>query len=384
MGSTGTSAATVRQDKVPFLEFPSSNQDDLNRQQCLIYMIPGNPGLVAYYEPFLKTLRQLLDEIEVRQDYHYAYHIHGRNLLGFEDEDHEPPFGTTTSSGTLTEPFSLEDQINGVCSHIHTVHTSTLKNGRTFDSVILIGHSVGAYIALETFHRHHTAHLPTDTTTTTTTNPPTATPNNPNQHPHLPNLRTLPLRSGILLFPTVTHIAQSPSGRQVSLLRTIPLLDRAAPHVAKAFVALWPAWALGAVVRRVLGFPAHAADATLRFLGQRDGIWQGLFLGLDEMRAIGEERWGEGVWEVGGGEVVKTDSEGGEGWEKFYFWFAERDHWVADRCRDEFIEKRRRHEKGRTRVVVDGSGIPHAFCLHHSETVAEKVKGWIEEVAGRQ
>lgn len=374
MGSTGTNTATIRQDYVPFLEFPSPNQDDSNRRQCLIYMIPGNPGLVAYYEPFLKTLRQLLDEIEVQQDYNYAYHIYGRNLIGFEDGDHEPPFGTTTSSGTQTEPFSLDDQINCVCSHLPTVNTSTLTNGRTFDSVILIGHSVGAYIALETFHHHHTALLPTPVTTSTKTEHtnPEATPN-PN-----PALTTVPLRSAILLFPTITHIAQSPSGRQLSLLRTVPLLDRTAHHVAAAFVRLMPAWALGGVVRRVLGFPAHAADATLRFLGQREGVWQALHLGKDEMRCIGEERWGEEFWEVRGleerlGEEVKEEEvKGEEGWSKFYFWFAEGDHWVADRFRDEFIERRRRHEKGRTTVVVDGSGIPHAFCLREFHCCAPR------------
>ena len=372
MGSTGTSTATVRQDYVPFLEFPSPKQDDSERRQCLIYMIPGNPGLVAYYEPFLRTLRQLLDEIEVQQDYHYAYHIYGGNLLGFEDADHEPPFGTTTSSGTQTEPFSLEDQINGVCSHLPTVNTSSLKNGRTFDSVILIGHSVGAYIALETFHRHHTALLPTTATTTTTEN--TKAPANPNNT----KLTTVPLRSAILLFPTISHIAQSPSGRQLSLLRTVPLLDRTAHHVASSFVGLVPSWALGGVVRRVLGFPAHAADATLRFLGGRDGIWQALHLGKDEMRCIGAERWGEEFWEVWGleeearkEEVMKGEVKG-EGWSKFYFLFGERDHWVADRCRDEFIERRRKHEKGSTRVIVDGSGIPHAFCLRKFHSCAPR------------
>ncbi|KAK3297144.1 uncharacterized protein B0H64DRAFT_431137 [Chaetomium fimeti] len=337
MDDTRTRLTTVRQGNVPFLQFPSPKQDH-GRQQCLIYMIPGNPGLIDYYEPFLNTLRQLLDEIEAKEEHNYAYHIYGRNLLGFEDGDHEPPFGTTTSSGTQTEPFSLEDQIDGVCSHLQTVNTTTLKTKQTFDSVILIGHSVGAYIALETFHRHHTALLSSPTTTTNTT--ATTTPPKPPTTP-APNLTTIPLRSGILLFPTVSHIAHSPSGRQLNLLRTIPFFDRTAHHIAKAFVSVWPGWALGGVVRKLLGFPAHAAAATLRFLAGRDGIWQAVYLGKDEMRCIGEER-------------------------------------------EEFVERRRRHEKGRVRVVVDGTGIPHAFCLHHSESVAEKVKGWIEDIGGRQ
>ena len=58
----------------------------------------------------MKTLRQLLDESVEQQGCRYAFHIYGRNLLGFDDKDHQPAFGTTTTSGE-TEPFTLEDQI---------------------------------------------------------------------------------------------------------------------------------------------------------------------------------------------------------------------------------------------------------------------------------
>ncbi|KAK4041265.1 hypothetical protein C8A01DRAFT_34677 [Parachaetomium inaequale] len=387
MDDTGTGLNTVTQDQVPFLGYPSSRQDDPGHLQCLIYLIPGNPGLIAYYEPFMKTLRQLLDEKEAVAGCRHAFHIYGRNLLGFQDGDHSPAFGTTTTSGTKTEPFTLEDQIRDVSDHLQQLNTSTLKTGQTFDQVILIGHSVGAYITLELFHRHHHARRVLHTTPTTTSNPP------PDP------LGTVPLTAAILLFPTISHIARSRSGQKLDLLRTTPFLDRAAHHIAKRFVDLCPGWLLSAVVRRVMGFPAHAVGATLQFLASRDGIWQALHLGKDEMRVIGEERWGEEMWVVQ--EMVEEEAEeeegedeggvrgreGGEGKAglgrtKFIFYFAERDHWVADECRDEFIERRRRQEKGRARVVVDEGGVPHAFCIHHSEFVAEKVKGWIGDIAG--
>ncbi|KAL2165784.1 hypothetical protein VTG60DRAFT_3827 [Thermothelomyces hinnuleus] len=372
MDNTVTGLTTVRHDQVPFLEYPSPNQDDLTRRQCLIYLIPGNPGLVAYYEPFLKTLRQLLDEREKEAGYRYAFHIYGRNLLGFDDGDHEPRFGTTTASGARTEPFTLEDQIRGVCGSVPAVNNDTLGDGRTFDQVILIGHSVGAYIALEAFHRHHQARLET------------AGASDP--------LASVNLRSGILLFPTVSHIARSSSGQKLNLLRTTPLLDRTAHHVAKGFVSLWPVWILDAIVSRVMGFPEHAVAATLRFLTSADGIWQALHMGKDEMRSITEEKWGEELWEIQEAEADAEADAGkgcgngeakpGLGRTKFFFYFAEKDHWVADECRDEFIARRKRHGKGRTRVVIDETGIPHAFCIHHSESVAEKVKAWVEDIAG--
>ncbi|KAK4153043.1 hypothetical protein C8A00DRAFT_15716 [Chaetomidium leptoderma] len=366
MDDTAANPTLASQDQVPFLEYPSQKRDDLNRRQCLIYLIPGNPGLVAYYEPFLKTLRQLLDEKEAKEGCRYAFHLYGRNLLGFVDEDHEPLFGTTTADGVRTAPFSLEEQIRCSCARVKEVSGSILRDGRAFDEVLLIGHSVGAYICLEIFNRHHHAVLSL-----------AAKQDNPG-----PSLGNVNLKAGILLFPTISHIARSNSGQKLDLLRRTPFLDWSAHHVAKGFVNLCPPWLLGAIVRRVMGFPEHAAAATLRFLASRDGIWQALHMGKDEMRTITEEKWSEDLWEIQEAEDEVGDGGKGVAGTKFFLYFAEKDHWVADECRNDFIEKRRRHEKGSTRIVVDEERIPHAFCIHHSESMAEKVGVWIQDVAG--
>ncbi|KXX77620.1 Lipid droplet-associated hydrolase [Madurella mycetomatis] len=362
-------SALARQSEVPFLEYASPNRVDVSRKHCLIFFIPGNPGLIDYYAPFLRTLRQLLDEREAKEGCRYAFHIYGRNLLGFEDRDHEPAFGTTTAEGVRIQPYTLEDQIQCLCDQVHQVNYSALQgsaagsSGRAFDKVILIGHSVGAYIALEIFNRHHHRRLRSDGQLT-------------NDHASSDPLATVELKAGILLFPTVVHIAQSSSGQKLALIRRVQFLDMFAHYIAKGFVNLWPRWILDAIVRRFLGFPEHAALATVRFLASNDGIWQALHMGKDEMETITEEKWSEDLWEIQG-------AEAGTGMgAKFFFYFAETDHWVADECRDEFIENRRRHAKGKTRIVVDEEKIPHAFCIHHSETVAEKVRLWIEDIAG--
>lgn len=71
------------------------------------------------------------------------------------------------------------------------------------------------------------------------------------------------------------------------------------------------------------------------------------------------------MWEIqeAEGKQPGAGPEQGESPAKFYFYFGTKDHWVADECRDEFIERRRQHEKGRTRVVIDEGGVPHAFCI---------------------
>lgn len=339
--------------KIPFLEYPSSNRDDRTRKQCLIFFIPGNPGLVGYYEPFLSTLRQLLNEHESREGCGHAFHIYGRNLLGFEDQDHEPAFGTTTAAGVTTEPFSLEDQIRSLCEDVQRVSKSTLTGladgggSRAFDQVVLIGHSVGAYMAVEIFNRHHQAAHQRSAVDR----------RGEGDDGWSSTLGSVRLKAGILLFPTVVHIARSSSGQKLELIRKIPFLERSVHHIAKGFVDLWPRWVLDAIVRRYLGFSEHAAAATLRFLTSRDGIWQALHMGKDEMRTITEEKWSEDLWEIReAGEETGLAA-------KFFFYFAEKDHWVANECRDEFIERRRKHEKGRTEIVIDEEKIPHAFCI---------------------
>lgn len=203
-----------------------------------------------------------------------------------------------------------------------------------------MGHSVGSYISLEIFHRHH---LGLDA-----------------------SLKSVNLKAGILLFPTVTHIAQSGSGQKLDLIRRTPFLNTWAHQVAKGFVDLCPSWFLSTVVKKVMGFPEHAAQATLQFLASREGIWQAIHMGKDEMATITEEKWSEDMWEI---QDAEDEREGDGGLKaKFYFYFAQKDHWVADECRDEFIEKRRRHEKARTRVVVDEGKTPHAFCIRQCLT----------------
>ncbi|KAK4191313.1 lipid droplet-associated hydrolase [Podospora australis] len=356
---TNTSALVIP-DKIPFLSYPSPRSSNKSLKHVLIFFIPGNPGLISYYAPFLTALHQLLQEREKSPDCNYAYDIYGRNLIGFADEDHSPPFGSLTSpdhgATTTTRvilPFSLEQQIALLRSDLERLN----RDCRVYDDVILIGHSVGSYIALELFHRHHVSSC------------------------------TVPIKAAILLFPTVSHIARSPSGQKLNLLATYSWLDNYAHAVAKGFVSLLPASVLSFVVHKVMKFPPHAAEATLDFLRSKDGIWQALHMGKDEMRTITEEKWQKDFWE----EITSTDTEGegereeegkGKG-NKFYFYFAEKDHWVADACRDEFIAARKQNPRARTEIVIGTEKIPHAFCIHHSETVAEKVKVWIDEITGQ-
>ncbi|KAH8909212.1 hypothetical protein BR93DRAFT_537068 [Coniochaeta sp. PMI_546] len=332
---------------------PADQSPAAETRHVLVYFISGNPGLIDYYEPFLSTLHTLL-ESSPRQngDRAVSVQIRGRNLAGFDDDDHEKPFTPTNP------PHCLEYQIRHILSDLNSasVEVRGPRNGTPFDDVIVIGHSVGSFITLEVFNRHLHGH---------------------------PELQQVNLRAAILLFPTVTHIAQSPSGRKLDWIRSMPFLDQNAHRVAKAFVDLWPTSVLHWVVRQVMGFPPHAAAVTVRFLRSRDGIWQAIHMGKDEMKTIGEETWADELWEI-----ADEAAEQARVVPKFFFYFGKGDHWVAEESRDQFIKRRHEHaqrdgpehKKGKTRIVLDEDDIPHAFCINHSEQVAEKVKLWIDEI----
>ncbi|PTB63365.1 hypothetical protein BBK36DRAFT_1181732 [Trichoderma citrinoviride] len=367
---------------------PRPNDGPANQRHGLIYFVCGNPGLVHYYTVFLECLRGMLDELQDEETggrrSRTAYDIYGRDLLGFSDDDHEPFVRGSN------EPWDLDGQIEGIYKDVaaqripsaQTQDQGTGQNGlqdregtRPYDFVILMGHSVGAYISLEIFHRHA---------------------KDSSRAPHLH------LRHGFLLFPTLTHIAASPSGRQASLLLSIPRLEGNAHLLAKFALRCLPHGVVLWIVKNVMGFTDQTARVTADWLKSRDGVWQAIHLGLSELRTICEEKWEEELWrataededDADGYEychIDNNDTGDGEGRErgrqipKFFIFYGKHDHWVANHLRDAFIERRREHvEEGHTRILVDEGDLPHAFCVkeHTSFVVAKKVFEWVREIEG--
>ncbi|PQE13595.1 major facilitator superfamily transporter protein [Rutstroemia sp. NJR-2017a BVV2] len=211
------------------------------------------------------------------------------------------------------------------------------------------------------------------------------------------------LLSGILLFPTLTHISQSPSGLKLSPLVSLPNFPLLASSVAKGLLYLSPNPLLDFLIPKVTGMPAPAAKVTRDFLRSRQGVQQALYLAKDEMVTIGEDRWSGEIWGVEnlGTESVGTETEiEGEGEEKkkktprLVFYFGSNDHWVAEHTRDALIAARGRNgvavnpesvsfsgEAGNKPVMmIDEEGIDHSFCVHSSEPMAEKVSRWVKEI----
>ena len=168
-----------------------------------IFFITGNPGLIAYYTPFLSTLASLLSTTSTSPA-PIRYRIRGHSLAGFTSTTSFPP-----------SPYGLAQQISLAAANLTSFLAPPHRSDDNTQRTILIGHSVGAYILLELVRRS-----------------------------------PRPILGGILLFPTVTHIAQSPSGQKLTVRlssvspakggpRVIDILNSAS-SASRLYRALWP------------------------------------------------------------------------------------------------------------------------------------------------
>lgn len=153
----------------------SPRQGDTHHLMCFI---PGNPCLAAFYRPFLSelfiTLSRSLANVAVATS----------SLPGFESHP----------TGQQYSPNGLEQQVENVEKLINQcVHRclETSDKGRQGNlKVMLVGHSVGAYMILEALRRRAQS---------------------------LSQLVDVHIAGAVLLFPTVTEIAQSQQGSMMKV-----------------------------------------------------------------------------------------------------------------------------------------------------------------------
>ncbi len=162
---------------------PSREPLDANSQDYLIYFITGNPGLIFYYQPFLSRLHSLLARSSQTES--ARFHICGHSLRGFEFDQNGAHGGPPETPLSLAAQIEFQEDL--LYNHIKSHRARTGNSPK----VILMGHSVGAYILLELIKQHRDKIEDGE--------------------------EDFDLIGGVLLFPTITHIAQSPLGKLVSV-----------------------------------------------------------------------------------------------------------------------------------------------------------------------
>jgi hypothetical protein len=208
----------------------------------LIFFITGNPGFIAYYSTFLATLNHLLSPALPSDDSpSTVFHIFGQSLPGFDDED--------DIMGSHSGPYGLEKVIDLTFDLLTAQRISSgNRKGELFDGIILIGHSVGSYIILELLRKIREKSLS----------------------------ESLKVKAGILLFATVTQIAQSPNGVKFSGLFRIPDFPRIASTLIQGLFWPLPRATVKWLVETVTGMPKDAADVTTNLLVSKRALWQAL------------------------------------------------------------------------------------------------------------
>lgn len=189
-----------------------------------IYFLTGNPGLIGYYHSFLSLLSSRLGASVPNT----RFQVYGHSLAGFELDDSS---GSKDEKGTESEPqietdddyycdveaqiLFAQKRLDGFLNtHTHGGRGSGSGQGKR-QKVILMGHSVGAYLAMEILRRHREREKESAPGTGTGTGTATA---------------EFDIIGGVMLFPTVVDIAKSQSGRKLTVRR------RRRRHHAIAFI----------------------------------------------------------------------------------------------------------------------------------------------------
>jgi pimeloyl-ACP methyl ester carboxylesterase len=151
----------------------------------LIFFITGNPGCIGYYHSFLSLLSTALAPENVD--------VYGHSLANFVDETPSPQAEHSTR-----QVLGLQAQIDYVETLLDSyVSTDVLRRSGAKSplKVILMGHSVGAYIGLEILRRWREK-----------------------ERKGMEKWR-MQIVGYVGLWPTVTWIGRSPSGRKLGVSR---------------------------------------------------------------------------------------------------------------------------------------------------------------------
>jgi hypothetical protein len=230
--------------------------------------------------------------------------------------------------GMKRPPYSLQEQIQFVemklKQHVARMQSST--------QVILVGHSVGAYILLEILRRHRGGKAQ-------------RTPS-----------EDMTILGGILLFPTVVDIAKSPLGVRLGWLFGLPFFAIATSLVVKLLCLFLPKFLLKSLVKGVTLMPDAGAETTTSFLQSKMGVRQALHMTKYEMVEIATDKWDDRIWGA-------PQSAEGTSNSNLIFYFAKDDHWVAHQTREDLIRTRGGDEDWKPQMYVDAGDVSHGFCI---------------------
>ena len=410
----------------------------LTRGLTILFFVTGNPGCLSFYHRFLRLLvtepaqaeQQARDSsseaaISERLRSQGSYDgltketsqcvVAGFSLAGFESGPSAYSPGSNLSSPLIDKPelfskppfyreiiesgkvYSLQEQILISLLRLRLLvqalrsEFAEQTDGKRL-SVVLMGHSVGAYIALEMTRLWK--EQATDSS------------------------KPFDIRSLFLLTPTIHNISLSSSGRVFTpALTYLPFLPVAAQVIASSLGYLVSESTIRRLTSWVLRVDSKSprVDMLLDFLRSKGAVRQALSMATNEMQEIGHFRlkgWESFVFSRPITAVTAAESSSkvladrGASAPKLYLLFAHSDHWVAEETREEIItaltnedraisgttgdgtphdSEQSSHLSTSTILVEQDGGLRHAWCLDEAETdnVVSRVRSWVAETVNR-
>ncbi|KZT32959.1 hypothetical protein SISSUDRAFT_1011393 [Sistotremastrum suecicum HHB10207 ss-3] len=204
------------------LWWPCLDSEALN---TILVLVPGNPGIVDFYIPFLSALQT-----------ECARFNRGLAILCHSHLGHAPslPLPSETSLGLRAQ---VETRLE-VYDHLRQAYGSKIK-------LVFVGHSIGAWIALQVLKERKD------------------------------------VDDVFLLFPTISNIARTPNGRRLSWMfnRPIPSIVSSLGPMAQVlpfsvYAWLFPTW-------------PHAQHLVLKSLAtSRSASYAALYMAHEEMETV--------------------------------------------------------------------------------------------------
>lgn len=306
--SVAMTAEVVTERETTFVHLASGE-----KSSPLIFLIPGNPGICEYYVEFVNELGRQLPGHEIIAPSHCGF-----------DLDSAP--------GVFNDnAFNLEQQVNHKIGFLESKVDTPRK-------VIVLGHSVGAWIAQRVAM-------------------------------NFKDSAKVKIEFVGLLTPTVQDIAKSDRGsRFTTLIRYVS--PRICAGTLRILYYLVPGIFWRLLVRRLFRKkqnPEFIRQVSLRYIQRPSIVYQTLSLATEEMQKITSDSEPEeikGFW----------DSN------TFTIWgfFAQSDHWVSDTTRQSLFDKYAHKPNVHFEIVPDNS-IPHAFCINSSDSAADYVAAAIKK-----
>ena len=204
----------------------------MSKRSCILFFIPGNPGLSSYYRAFFKELKAKVPGIDIITTNH----------IGFNPDDGRRDASSIDLSAQIAHKIDLLDGI-----------AIGRKPEEKDIPIYVAGHSVGAYMATKVLAAR------------------------PELVDHL-----------FLLFPTMSHIGRSRQGRIATVLLSIPFIIQFLSLLTWTLSVLVPANLRLNWVKRFTKFPDNSADITAFEVLTRNNVYTALTLALTEMREINE------------------------------------------------------------------------------------------------